>query len=299
MMRPLSGFVLACVLILTGCGGDGDASSDTEKMAEGHEGDTPTATEATRRPAIPVTGQAVTYTQPKEGEAVTGYLAAPDSPDSVLSSHNLKPSKNDLPGIVVIHEWWGLNDNVRAATRRLAGEGYRALAVDLYADSTARTPDRAQSLMQQATQNQERLMANIRGAHDYLRSEQGAPRVAVLGWCFGGGMTFRALANRPTAFDAAVAYYGSPEPMTKATLKKLITPTLAHFGRQDQVVPPDEVDDFESRLVATDADVQIHRYDAGHAFANPSGENYDPEAASTAWSRTTAFLRSHLYPSDS
>jgi carboxymethylenebutenolidase len=87
--------------------------------------------------------------------------------------------------------------------------------------------------------------------------------------------------------------------MTAATLEKLTTPILAHFGRQDEVVPPEAVDAFESRLAETDADVQIYRYDAGHAFANPSGENYDPDAASTAWSRTTDFLHTHLYPSDS
>jgi carboxymethylenebutenolidase len=242
-----------------------------------------------------VTAQEVTYTQ-INGEDVTGYLAAPAAPDSALAAHGRTPATDSLPGVVVIHEWWGLNDNVRTATRRLAGEGYRALAVDLYDDSTAQTPDQAQSLMQAATSNTERLMVNLRGAHKYLRSETGAPRVAVLGWCFGGGMTFRAVADRPTAFDAAVPYYGTPEALTEATLKKMTTPILAHFGRQDQVVPTKEVEALRARLESLDNDVQIYQYDAGHAFANPSGENYNPEAAATAWSRTTDFLRTHLYP---
>jgi carboxymethylenebutenolidase len=153
--------------------------------------------------------------------------------------------------------------------------------------------------MQRATSTPERLMANLRGAHEYLRAETGAPRVAVLGWCFGGGMTFRALADRPTTFDAAVAYYGTPEPITEPVLQTLTTPLLAHFGTQDQVVPTKQVDAFRSRLDGLDRPVQIHEYDAEHAFANPSGENYDPEAASAAWQRTTAFLRTHLYPSTS
>ena len=292
MSRLLFAFLLACSLLLTGCGGD--ESSDAEEMAEGHEGDTPAATEAAREPSIPVEAREVTYYDPDSDESVTGYLAVPTSPDSVLSARGVDPAATSLPGIVVIHEWWGLNDNIRTATRRLAGEGYRALAVDLYSDSTAQTPDRAQSLMQQATQDQAQLMANVRGAHDYLSLETNAPRVAVLGWCFGGGITFRALADRPTAFDAAVPYYGTPEPMTEEALRALTTPVLAHFGEQDEVVSPEEVDALESRLQGTNADVQVHRYDAGHAFANPSGESYDPDAASTAWSRTTAFLRTHL-----
>jgi carboxymethylenebutenolidase len=116
-----------------------------------------------------------------------------------------------------------------------------------------------------------------------------------MGWCFGGGMTFRAVADRPTAFDAAVAYYGTPEAMTAPVLEQLTTPVLAHFGREDQVVPPKQVEAFRSRLDGRAVTVHIYMYDAGHAFANPSGESYDAEAAERAWGRTTEFLRSHLY----
>ena len=208
----MSHLFFACLfclaLIASGCGNNGDASSDAEKMAEGHEGDTPTATEGAQEPAIPVTAEEVAYSQ-IDGEPITGYLAAPASPDSILRARGLTPAASRLPGIVVIHEWWGLNDNIRTATRRLAGEGYRALAVDLYGDSTAQTPDRAQSLMKQATSDPERMMTNLRAAHRYLLEETDAPRVAVMGWCFGGGLTFRAVADRPGAFDAAVPYYGT------------------------------------------------------------------------------------------
>ena len=297
MSRSIPALVFILSLVVAACGGNGDSSSSTaEKMAEGHEDDTPTPTEAARESAIPVTAKEVAYAQIDE-ETISGYLAAPASPDSVLSVRGHDPASANLPGVVVIHEWWGLNDNVRTATRRLAGEGYRVLAVDLYGDSTAQTPDRAQALMQAATSNTDRLMRNLRGAHEYLRSEVGASRVAVMGWCFGGGMTFRAVADRPTAFDAAVPYYGTPETMTEDVLKTMTTPILAHFGRQDQVVPPKQVEAFQDRLKGVDKDVQIYQYDAGHAFANPSGENYDAEAASTAWTRTTDFLRMHLYPS--
>lgn len=264
-------------------------------MAEGHEGDTPTATGAVRATDAPVDAREVTYGSTADGTPITGYLAVPANPDSVLVAHDRDPGSAALPGLVVIHEWWGLNDNIRTATRRLAGEGYRAVAVDLYADSTAETPKQAQALMKQATGTPEALMANLRAAHEYLQSE-GASRVAVLGWCFGGGMTFRALADRPAAFDAAVPYYGTPESMTADVLTQLETPVLAHFGRQDNVVPTTQVEALRARLEGTGADVQIYEYDAGHAFANPSGENYDAEAAATAWGRTTDFLDTYLYP---
>jgi carboxymethylenebutenolidase len=293
--RLLLSGVLAVLLLCTGCQPEAPGVS-AEAMAEGHAGDTPVATGAARAPAVPVDTGAVTYGRAADGTPLTGYLAAPAHPDSVLSAHGREPGADRLPGVVVIHEWWGLNDNVRAATRRLAGEGYRALAVDLYGDSTAQTPRRAQSLMQAATSAPEQIAANLRAAHQHLATEEGAPRVAVMGWCFGGGMTFRAVADRPTAFDAAVAYYGTPQAMTASVLDDLTTPILAHFGQQDQVVPPKQVEAFRSRLDGRAVDVQVYMYDAGHAFANPSGESYDAAAADAAWGRTTAFLRAHLYP---
>ncbi len=285
--------VLILAVFVAGCGGDSDDSA-ADEMADGHDGDSPTATEAAREPAVSVDAREVTYGT-TDGADVTGYVAVPGSPDSVLSARGMDPSADRLPGLVVIHEWWGLNENIRTATRRLAGEGYRVLAVDLYGDSTAQTPQEAQSLMKQATSSDDRVLANLRSADEYLRAEEGASRIGVLGWCFGGGLTFRAVADRPAAFDAAVAYYGTPEAMTEPVLQKLDTPILAHFGRQDEVVAPKQVEAFRSRLGGSDKTVQIHEYDAGHAFANPSGEQYNAEAADRAWSRTTAFLETHLY----
>jgi len=296
---PFRVFLLAslAVLLLTGCGSSGD--SEAQRMADGHQGDTPTATDATRAPEISVTTKTVSYTQTPDGDAVEGYLAAPESPDSVLAAQGRDPSAAHLPGIVVIHEWWGLNDNIRAATRRLAGQGYRALAVDLYRGATASSTDSAQALTKSAMSRRDQLMANLQAAHDHLRSEAEAPRVAVMGWCFGGSRTFDAVATAPTRHDAAVAYYGSPEPMTASVLERLETPVQAHFGRQDEVVSMEAVRGFQSRLKTADAAAQVYLYDAGHAFANPSGESYDPKAAEKAWSRTNEFLKTHLYPEGS
>ena len=290
-------FVILFSVLAVGCQTANNDSSSSEEMARAHEGDTPAATEAARTPNVPVDDTTIAYARTKAGPDITGFLAAPANPDSVLRSQGHDPSMGALPGIVVIHEWWGLNDNVRGATRRLAAEGYRALAVDLYGDSTASTPGEAKAMMQSATDTPEQLMANVRSAHEYLQSEWDADRVAVMGWCFGGGITFRAVADRPTAFDAAVVYYGTPESMTGGVIEELTTPILAHFGSKDEVVSTAQVDSFRSRVQAVGADVQIHTYEAGHAFANPSGENYEPAAASEAWSRTTSFLNARLFSS--
>lgn len=295
MTDQLLGALLLSALLMTGCGPDAPDSA-ADLMAKAHEGDTPIATGAAREPAIDVDAREVTYGETDDGTPITGYLAEPSNPDSVLAAHGHDPESARLPGIVVIHEWWGLNENVRTATRRWAGEGYRALAVDLYGDSAAQTPQEAQSLMQAATSHPERISANLASAHEYLETEADAPHVGVTGWCFGGGMTFRAVADRPTAFDAAVAYYGTPEAMTKPVLEDLTTPIMAHFGRQDEVVPPEQVEAFRSRLDGRDVTVHIYTYDAGHAFANPSGDSYDEAAAEQAWERSTDFFRTHLHP---
>jgi len=296
MTDQLLGAFLVCALLVTGCSSPDDPGVTADVMANAHEGDTPVATEGAREPTVDVETREVTYGETADGTPVTGYLAEPSTPDSILSAHGRDPSSARLPGLVVIHEWWGLNDNVRTATRRWAGEGYRVLAVDLYGDSTAASPEEAQSLMQSATSNPEQISANLASAHQYLETEADAPRVGVMGWCFGGGMTFRAVADRPTAFDAAVAYYGTPETMTESVLQNLSTPIMAHFGRQDEVVPPKQVEAFRSRLDGQRVNAQIYMYDAGHAFANPSGDSYDEEAAEQAWSRSTEFFRTHLHP---
>ena len=260
-------------------------------MAEEHEGDTPTATEATQTPAIPVNGRTVTYGQ-QDGTDLTGYLAEPANADSVLSARGVEA----LPGIVVIHEWWGLNDNIRAATRRLAGEGYRALAVDLYNDAVAQTPDSAQAIMGRVMETPSRLVANVNTGRTYLASETEAPRTAVLGWCFGGGMTFRTLANAPTEYDAAVAYYGTPDPLSSDALQALETPVMAHFATEDQAVSIEAARSLRDRMQEAGKALSYFEYEAGHAFANPSGESYDADAAEQAWMRTTEFLDMHLYP---
>lgn len=290
LLRPLPALV-AGTLALAACGGgggDASASADTfrARMAQEHEGDRPVASGAADAPpSRAVSTDTVTYAT-VDGREVTGYYAAPEA------------AADSLPGLVVIHEWWGLNDNIKAATRRIAGQGYEALAVDLYEDNVAETPEEARGFMEQAMQNRDRLIANLEAAHNFLREEIGSPRVAVMGWCFGGGMALNAALADPKTLDATVIYYGRVSDVEQSELETLQMPIMGHFGTEDSSIPVESVREFEQMLNELDKEAQIYLYEgAGHAFSNPSGQNYDPEAAAQAWQRTTEFLRTHLYQS--
>jgi carboxymethylenebutenolidase len=302
-MSRCRSFCLAAVVfvlagLLAGCGGDEAGESYSDDMAEQHEGDTPEATAAAREPMIPVTTTTVAYATTDAGEAVTGYMATPENPDSVLTARGMNPETDSLPAVVVIHEWWGLNENIRAATRRIAGEGYRALAVDLYDGSTAETPDAARALMQQAMKTPDRLADNIASANTYLKREAGAPRTAIMGWCFGGSMTLTGAVTQPNGYSGAVVYYGRVADLTQEELAPISFPVVGFFGGEDGSIPVESVRAFETKMTDAGNDVDIYIYDdAGHAFANPSGTSYNPDAAADAWDKTTAFLQEQLYGS--
>ncbi|MBV8200203.1 MAG: dienelactone hydrolase family protein, partial [Acidobacteria bacterium] len=246
---------------------------------------------ATAAPARPVNAEEVTYGE-AGGRPLRGYLARPQETPGKAQGGTMAAGV-PLPGLIVIHEWWGLNDNIKAMTRRLAGEGYTALAVDLYGGKTADSPDGAKQLMGGVMANPAPALAALRAAGDYLR-QQGAPKVGVIGWCFGGGWSLQAALDNPQGIDAAVMYYGRPEE-DRARLERLRAPLLGLFGAQDQGIPPAAVHKMEATLKELGRSVEIHVYDgAGHAFANPSGTNYRPQAAEDAWKRTVAFFKQHL-----
>jgi carboxymethylenebutenolidase len=257
--------------------------SEVDRMAAQHQHDRPAATPAaTAAPAQPVTAEEVVFGDVK-GQPARGYLARPQAP----------PAGGHLPGLIVIHEWWGLNDNIKAATRRLAGEGYTALAVDLYGGKVADTPDGAKQLMGGVLANRAAAFAVLRAADEYLK-RQGAPEVGVIGWCFGGAWSLQTALEIPLGIDAAVVYYGQPE-KDRARLERLRAPLLGLYGADDQSIPPAAVHEMEATLKQLGKSVEIHIYEgAGHAFANPSGTNYRPAAAEDAWQRTVAFFKQHL-----
>jgi carboxymethylenebutenolidase len=197
-----------------------------------------------------------------------------------------------FPGIVVIQEWWGLNDNIKLWSDRLAADGYAALAVDLYDGAVPTTPDEAMAAMQSV--KDDRALEILKAGFDFLGSDARvkAAKVGCIGWCFGGGWSLR-LALAEPELDACVMYYGRlvDDP---AELAKMKAPLCAVFGNQDTGIPPDAVNAFDKALQAAGADYQIHRYDANHAFANPSSARYDQDAAAKAWSVVVPFLAYHL-----
>ncbi len=266
---------------------DAGDESMADKMADEHEGDEPIPSGAIEgEPRQPVTTEQVDYAE-LDGEAVSGYLAKPKATDGTA------------PGIIVIQEWWGLNDNIRKMTELLAGEGYSALAVDLYEGKVAESPDKARSLMQEAMGDKKRLRNNLRQAYQYLDQEVGAENIGVIGWCFGGGWSLQTALMLPDKIDATVIYYGELT-ADKEKLKKLDMPILGLFGSEDTAVPPEVVNEFEAALQDLDKEANIHIYEgANHAFANPSGERYDPKLAQDAWEKTVKFLAEHLKESDS
>jgi carboxymethylenebutenolidase len=257
--------------------------SEVDRMAAEHQHDQPAATPAaTTAPAQPVSTEEVVFGE-IQGKPARGYLARPQTP----------PAGAPLPGLIVIHEWWGLNDNIKAATRRLAGEGYRALAVDLYGGKAADNPDAAKQLMGGVMANREAAVAALRAADAFLK-QQGAPKIGVIGWCFGGGWSLQTALEVPQGIDAAVVYYGQPE-KDRARLERLRAPLLGLYGAEDKSIPPAAVHEMEATLKQLGKSAEIHVYDgAGHAFANPSGTNYRPAAAEDAWKRTVAFFKQYL-----
>ncbi len=258
-----------------------DVRRHTERMAREHASDAPIANPLSAAPpSRAVMGEDVVYGA-FDGRGVTGYVARPADVDG------------PLPGVIVIHEWWGLNDNVRAMTRRLAAEGFEALAVDLYGGRSASTPDDARALMEGVNENPDAARTNLRQAAAWLR-ERGVPSIGSLGWCFGGGWSLQTALLLGDEADAAVIYYGFVETDPDA-LAPLEAPVLAFFGGQDQGIPLDRVHAFEQALIGLGKPAEVIVYpDAGHAFANPSGRNWQPEAADAAWTRTIEFLHERL-----
>jgi carboxymethylenebutenolidase len=258
------------------------ARQNVEAMTREHAGDTTEPSEAA-------------LAEPRR-EIVAENLAYADVNDELVYGHFAFPADmiDPLPAIIVIHEWWGLNDNVRSMADQLAGEGYIVLAVDLFSGEVAETREQASGLMTAVVENPDAASENIRQAFSFLKSTAGAPRVASLGWCFGGGWSLNTAKLFPDELDAAVIYYGQVTDDEQA-LRPISTPILGHFGMEDRGIPVDDVRRFEQALERLRKDYSIHYYDgAGHAFANPTGQRYNAEAAEVAWQRTLEFLNQRL-----
>jgi carboxymethylenebutenolidase len=254
------------------------------ELLAAHLRDYPAATAIAQiEPKIAVTTKRVTYAT-IDNATITGYLASPQT------------ETDSLPGIIAIHEWWGLNENIEAMARRLAGEGYRVLAVDLYRGQIATSPDKASLLVEKVQQNIGEAQENLRQAYRYLLENRSTDKIGSIGWCFGGSWSLQTALLFPQELDAAVIYYGGEiGKATEAELNTINVPILGIFGAEDRSIPVETVNQFESTLKRLGKQAQIQIYpNAGHAFANPSGQYYVPEAAEAAWQQTVDFLQQYL-----
>lgn len=211
-------------------------------------------------------------------ENTTGYVARPIQ-------------EGNFPGVILIHEWWGLNNNIKSMARGLASHGYVVLAVDLYAGQVATTPDGARQLL--LSFDEQKGMSNINAAVNLLRQSYNVTKIATIGWCFGGSQSLN-YALSGNKMDATIIYYG--QPVTNTTkLSSIKWPILGFFGENDQSIQVDKVREFKSALDSIGVENEIHVYPGlGHAFANPSGANYAPHETSDAWNKTLSFMDKYL-----
>jgi carboxymethylenebutenolidase len=203
------------------------------------------------------------------------------------------PGAGPFPAIVVIQEWWGLNDWMKEQASKLADQGYVALAVDLYRGKVATTPEEAHELSRGLPHD--RATRDLLAAASYLRSQKNVDpkHVGSIGWCMGGGYSLDLALNDPQ-LKAAVINYGHLA-TDEASLKKINAAILGIFGGQDKGIPVADVNKFESQLKAMGKTVEIHVFpDAGHGFQNPSNEHYRAADAAQAWKLILDFLAKYL-----
>jgi len=223
--------------------------------------------------------------QRPDGQRLEGYLATPEQPSGA-------------PAVVVIQEWWGLNEQIRGVADRLAQSGYLALVPDLYRGKITVEEEEAHHLMEGLNFG-DAASQDIAAAVAYLK--QRTAKVAVMGFCMGGALALLAL-NQNTDLSAGVVWYGLP-PLEYLDASRIKVPVLGHWGTQDQFFPITSVDALEAKFAESGVQAQFHRYLAHHAFANETavghgriaGTQYDPAWAQLGWDRTFTFLGKTLW----
>jgi carboxymethylenebutenolidase len=214
-------------------------------------------------------------------ETISGFLVLPNG----AGPH---------PALVVIQEWWGLNDWVKEQALKLADEGYVTLAVDLYRGKVATNPEEAHELMRGMPQD--RAIRDLKATFAYLASRKDVNRnkIGSIGWCMGGGLSLQLAVHEPK-LAACVVNYGSM-PTDSADIRKIRAPILGSFGADDRGISPDLVQAFEKAMKAEHKSIDVKIYEgAGHAFQNPNNQSgYRPEATADSWKRTLSFLNRTL-----
>lgn len=201
------------------------------------------------------------------------------------------PAQTPAPTVLLVHEWWGLNDQIKSVAAEFAKQGYIAVAIDLYNGQVATDAAGARKLM--GAVDEKMATAQIKAVADWMRSHKDSTgKVGTVGWCFGGGWSLNC--SLATPVDATVIYYGNVK-KSADSLASLKGPVLGHFANKDKWINKAMVEGFEAELKsAGKTDITVHWYEADHAFANPSSSRYDQEDAALAWQRTLDFYKKHL-----
>jgi carboxymethylenebutenolidase len=220
-------------------------------------------------------GQIITFKRP-DGADCNGYLAGPAGHDNA-------------PGVIVIQEWWGLNDQIKGVADRLAGLGYRALVPDLYKGKITVDAAEANHLMTNLN-FADAANQDVGGATRFLK--QKSAKVGVIGFCMGGALTVLAAMYVPEA-DACSTWYGFP-PDEAGDVKTIKKPLQLHFAEDDGFFTPEKANALEAKLREGKVPFDSYWYKAGHAFGNEAGQNFNAEATKLAWERTTNFVAKHL-----
>jgi carboxymethylenebutenolidase len=220
-------------------------------------------------------GEMLSFKRP-DGQECRGYIAKPAAGDQA-------------PAVVVIQEWWGLNDQIKGVADRLASQGYRALVPDLYKGKVTLDAAEAKHLMTNLNFS-DAATQDIRGAAQYLKQSSG--KVGVVGFCMGGALTVLAAMYVPEV-NACSSWYGFP-PEQAGDVKNIKTALQLHLAEQDASFTPDGARALESKLKEGNVPFESYWYKAGHAFGNEKGQNYNAEAAKLAWERTVAFFAKNL-----
>ena len=226
-------------------------------------------------------------------DSANGYLTYPLSANESQIGKIIK-----FPAVIMVHEWWGLNDNIKDMANLLARQGYVVLAVDLFGGHIAADASEAQRLVQMVGNNEQTAIDNLKAAVKYASSLSNVDgsRIGAMGWCFGGGQALQlAINSQDHPLSAAIVYYGTPLITDKATLSKIKWPVLGIFGDKDAAISTNQINEFKDSLDANGIINQIITYKGlGHAFANPSGPNFAPKETQDAWQKTSLFLKKYL-----
>ena len=282
MSRAFVVIVLSSLLLI-GCSSDqsGDPGSSQTNAASARP-------DANNRGAIRADAQ--------EREVISEVMPYAEVGDELSYGYFVAPADmfEPLPAVIMIHEWWGLDDSVRAKADRLAAAGYIVFAVDLFGGKTATTPSAARALMLSVVEDPESANEKLRSAYRFVSETAGAPAVATLGWRFGGTWSMNTALLLPDDIAAVVIYYAQVT-ADEEKLGPVSAPVLGLFAGDDISVKRESVEAFRGALQRLRKDFDIQIYDGvRQGFANEDATNYDRDAADDAWQRMLEFLHRHL-----